>query len=353
MVWFLRSNGVIKMATNTILNYNGMPAYLYSDQYHRTLKTAAKTIYLNSNSWNTFCSMNNGQANYSTFNKFNYKFVENGGYLFYNLRFMGSASGVSFNFPNLINGNSMFKFTKSFNAPVMIGENCVDMSNMFGSCFEFNQSMNLPDNIVNCSYSFADCNNLNQPIVLPNNLTESIRTFYNCQNFNQNIFIPSKITNSSEMFYNCWNLRTVSGSFNNITAANEMFRNCKNMTISGSTVCFKKAKNIAHIFSNCDGNLLSGKTFIFNNATNVQNAFNGCGSIGGDFYFDGHAPNTKNLFRGSDGSRRINIYTYNNYFFRNTTASGSITGTAISYTKNTANSCIYNVMYNIYIYSTS
>lgn len=188
------------------------------------------------------------------------------------------------------------------NAPVMIKEGVTSTYQMFYECYHFNQPVTIPNSVTSTFQMFYKCSRFNQPITIPDSVTVTEEMFSGCSNFNKPITIPDSVTNAVSMFANCRNFNQPVIIPNNVRNTYGILLNCVNF---GGNVYVYPAnltrQSVAYMFNKCNNQL---QKHIFTNDTNV---FNG------------------------------------------TSASQSITGTAITWTQDGDN--YYNTDFNIYIHN--
>ena len=313
---------------NTLISYDGLPAYLNnSDMNNITLYTNANVIYVNKNATNMFYSGTSNSAfiNYSTIKQLNFSHVQNAKNMFYRVAFKGQPDNIIFDFPNITDATALF-FETNINSPVILGDNCTNITNMFRSCTFLNQNIVLPNSIIDANNAFCDCSGLVQAIT----------------NF------PDQLSNGQRMFY-LSGIISIDGKAENLKDMRNMFKNCRSLTHINAY--FNKATNCFGAFSNAgqnSQNLIANITF-GSNASILDNAFNGCTNIEGDFYFYSEPIQALNMFNSVSSAFRKNLHVVNFTGFLGNAAANSITGNVIRWDGNS--SVRYNTSRNIYIYN--
>ena len=176
----------------------------------------------------------------------------------------------------------------------------------------------------NLQYLDIDKNVENQISIISNGMYGG-GICYNCKNLIKTPVCGPNVDRMSFAYYGCTNLTTaVSG--NNVTNMCHAFYDCTKLT---TAVCGPSVKDIGH-------------------------AYNGCPNIQGNCYFySNNITHVVGCFSRRNTSKMLNIYvqenskTMNNCLISNT---WSLTGSAITWTNDSANKRYYNASANIYIY---
>lgn len=90
-----------------------------------------------------------------------------------------------------------------FNSPVIVGEECVDMSHWFLNLYSFNQEVIIPNSVTNCYGMLKGCSAYNRPMNVPDN-TNASDMLENIFNFNSNVIVGNNV-DASYMLSNCYN----------------------------------------------------------------------------------------------------------------------------------------------------
>ena len=193
--------------------------------------------------------------------------------------------------------------------------------------------------------AYQNCTNLTTAVCGPNVSTMS-DAYAHCTNLTTAVCGPN-VTNMSDAYSNCWNLTTaVCGD--KVTSMSYAYYNCKSLT---TAVCGDKVTRMGSAYQYCT-NLTTA--VCGPNVTSMSWAYRNCPNIQGNSYF--YSPNVNDAascFYGRNTSNMLNIYVQENSNTLNTCLinnTDSITGSAITWTNDSANKRYYNTQANIYIY---
>lgn len=190
----------------------------------------------------------------------------------------------------------------NFNSPVVIPNSVTSMINFFRYCYRFDQNVTVPDAVTTMRNCFNGCVRFDKPIAIPNSVTDLKECFSECDHLNQQMIIPNSVTNMFGCFYNCKTLNAPIIVSNSVSNLRNCFYSCTSFSRYIRIYGEYRSIAVAGMLNNC------------NNSRKKELRFN---------------------------------FALNNQFNR-TTASASVTGTAIKWTDMTNG--FYNEAYNIYCY---
>lgn len=276
---------------------------------------------------------------------------------------------------NVITTYSAFGYCYNLNSPITFesDSNCFNVSYMFQGCNNFNQSVNFPSSVTDLTFAFQQCYNLNQPIVIPNNATSVHTMFSACNNFNQPVNIPDSVVNCAYMLYYCTNFNSPVSIGNNVTNMFDMFCNCQRfnqpITIPNTV------KDCTYAFALC--NDFNQPIVVPGTVDRVKEMFNWCFSFSANAYVNLSSVLTsangssmfkmcnsmQNLFLTgvkttftqfirSNNTKQLNIYSDDASIANFKDVSSFIQSAgAVTWETDSANNCIFNTRYNVYIYN--
>lgn len=214
---------------------------------------------------------------------------------------------------------------------------CADM---LSSCISFNSDVDFGDNISSVSDMFYNCSSFNRPITLPQYLNSYFRVFLGCTSFNQPITLPNTLNDIRDFVFGCtsFNQTMIIDTKNSILSGymvNQAFRGCTSLA-SPIYITADKLYNALYTFVDCP-NLKDVYIIGIKNTTQFRGAFrNG---------------NTSATYFGV----QCNIYTddagQNILYNTQLIPSGSYSYRAPEWTNDPDNGCIYNTLFNLYIYN--
>lgn len=243
---------------------------------------------------------------------------------------------------------NMFSGCNSFNQPVTIPNSVTTTFNMFRNCRSFNQPVAIPNSVTVVTNMFSDCLSFNQPVTIPNSVTSTFNMFRGCRSFNQHVAIPNSVTATNEMFYSCTNFNQPVIISDNATNMPSMFYNCTNFNQFVSVP--SKVHYANTMFLNCRS--FNQPVVISNSAYSIYSMFTNCTNFGSNIYVGAQDLSRQvvaYMFQGCNNQLQKHIFTAYTGVFNGTSASQSVTGTAIAWTQDGDN--YYNIAYNIYIHN--
>lgn len=300
---------------------------------------------------------------------------------------------------------SLFKSCPRFNQPIAVLNGVNNIYALFNNCANFNQPFTIPKQIESAGYMFAGCNNFNQPITIQERDAESgVLSLYgmvaSCPNFNQPVTFPNgsfrldsafklcnkfnypitakNVTAVSYMVQSCPNFNQPISIQGNFPSAPYMVANCINFNSPVIVKSSVQNYSITDMFNNCGNfnqpfeiaNGIGSISRLFYNCrkfnqpvtipqtvTNMEAAFYYCSGMAQDItIYSKNVNNVKNMLYSKSNSRRINIYvppaSTTNTKIYNSSASYSIFGASVAWTRDNANNCYYNAKRNVYVYYT-
>lgn len=232
----------------------------------------------------------------------------------------------------------------NFNQPVNIPNSVTDMSSCFMNCYNFNQPITIPDRVTGMVCCFKSCYNFNQPITIPDRVTSMFSCFDDCLNFNQPVNIPNSVTLMAWCFNHCLNFNQPISIPNSVTNMASCFNNCINFN---QPLLFPdKVVPMVQVFNNCRNFNQS----LCLNTNNLLATFFNCKNYGSNVYIADSSliVTSKNMFGNCNNDKIKRIICNNPQVFLGTTATNSITGSAVTWTQD--NGVYFNTVYNIYIH---
>ena len=263
---------------------------------------------------------------------------------------MSDAYDGCTNLTTAVCGPNVTSMTRSYiRCTNLITAVCGDkVTNMYGAyqgCTNLTTAVCGP-NVEYMNSAYDGCTNLTTAVCGPN--VTSMRYAYNgCTNLTTAV-CGDKVTDMGAAYNGCTNLTTpVCGP--NVSDMGGAYTNCTNLT---TAVCGPNVTDMYGAYENCT-NLTTA--VCGPNVTNMYAAYNGCTNIQGNSYFyPSNISSIRDCFKGRNTSNMLNIYVEENSTTMNNClinrAFYSLTGSAITWTNDSANKRYYNTQANIYIY---
>lgn len=237
----------------------------------------------------------------------------------------------------------------------------------YRNCRNLNGSPVCGDNVTNMYGTYYGCNNLTGNPVVGNNVTNMVLTYYNCINLTGQPVVSPLIGTSAgqgveSAYYNCYKLtgQPIIPYLNGV-GCSQMYLNCSNLSGTPTNMNGEGSGSYSAYctFYNCRNIEVSDYSISYC-INNLVNTFYNCPNVYGNMYIRYNKAtaysqvNLRTCFYGRDNSKQLNIFvaagkSVNAWLYSIGTPTN---GTKLTWTQDTANSCYYNTVDNLYVYYT-